>query len=508
MKKVLFLLLVIICSCANNKKDIFIDYRENIKDKNISAFSKRAKRIREFYLSNDSHYPAYHFTGVENSINDPNGPIYFNGKYHIYYQCDPLEADGEGGWKVKGRTWGHVVTSDFISYKDYPIPVWPELDRAEFFNEYESNVFSGNTFVDDEGDLSAIYTSTIEGTTPTTLTRGVLLKSKDKGLSFSKKIIMTNEQRPHFDSPVHWDAQIWKHEGLWYQLTGGRSEGENASGAAWIWTSPDLENWTMKGDIASEFKSGWFWELPYLVKFDNKYALLVGQGNIYWIGDFDYKTLKFIPDHIKSKSIDNGDYYSFNLNMTDDKGENNTKRQLMHGWVTYRKPSPDIKEKGIPRWMGAHTLPRVVSVKNNIVYQEPIPELKKLRKKHISFQNPGNEDLLEFSGNQFEMRIMVETDKLSELKILLKYSSETEAGANVFLNKTKGVFGINDKKQKIEIKPGKSELRIFVDHSILEVYIDGYAMTKVDYSKGENIRIENIDAISSIDIWEMGSIWE
>jgi len=487
-----------------------LEYRNVIKSKDIKLFSKKAKDLRYFMMKNDPHYPTYHFTGVEGSINDPNGPIFYKGQYHIFYQCDPQVEDGEGGWTKSHRTWGHAVSKDLVHWNDWPIPMWPG-------KEYDINIFSGNTFIDKNGDLCAIYTGTVSGSIPTVITTGVLARSKDEGLTFTKKVVMTNDQRPNPGSPVHWDAQTWYHEGLWYQLIGGATEGDNPQGAAWIWTSKDLENWTLQKNIAPSIKYCTYWELPYLIKLDRRYVLFAGCGNVYWIGNFDYQTLTFTPDDPLPQSADNGNYYSFNLNMTDNKGENGNHRQLMHGWIVNHPGSPRFKGlyalsegDNVPFWLGAHTIPRVINIKDNRLYQTPIPEIQSLRRKHYHFENPTTDELGKIKGEALEIQMKVSLNDQSKFIFNIRCSSENKEQTTIVIDKKNGFFGIDDKKQNVKFNEYTYEVRVFIDRSVVEVFIDGYAMTRATFSDpgNYNIKTDCISSIHTLDIWKMGSIWK
>jgi len=487
-----------------------LKYRKTIKSKEVGKFSKKAKALRHFMIKNDPHYPTYHFAGVEGSINDPNGPIFYRGNYHIFYQCDPMVEDGEGSWKKSPRTWGHAVSKDLVHWKDWPIPMWPGT-------EYDINIFSGNTFKDVNGDLCGIYTGTVSGSMPTVITTGVLARSKDEGLSFTKKVVMTNDQRPHPGSPVHWDAQTWFNEGVWYQLIGGATEGESPQGAAWIWTSKDLENWALQKNIAPSIKYCSYWELPYLVQLDGRFVLFAGCGNVYWIGEFDYETLTFIPDDPDPQSVDNGNYYSFNLNMTDNKGVNGNHRQLMHGWIVNHPGSPRFKGlyalsegDNVPFWLGAHTIPRVISIKNNSLYQVPIPEIEVLRKRHSHFQNPTMKELSSIQGEAMEILMKVRLNEHSKFTFGVRCSPENKEQTSIVIDKENGFFGIDDKKQNIELRDSITELRIFIDRSVVEVFINGYAMTRATFSNPGNYELHTdcITSLESMDIWKMESIWK
>ncbi|MCX6866745.1 MAG: hypothetical protein NTV46_11115, partial [Verrucomicrobia bacterium] len=94
------------------------DYRAVVKSTDLESYSRAALAYRKWSIKNDPYRPLYHFTGVESWINDPNGPIYHDGKYHLFYQFDPQVPDGKGGWARSQRCWGHAVSCDLVHWKD------------------------------------------------------------------------------------------------------------------------------------------------------------------------------------------------------------------------------------------------------------------------------------------------------------------------------------------------------------------------------------------------------
>ena len=75
--------------------------------------------------------PKIHLTAPKNWINDPNGFIYYNGEYHLFYQYFPYDC------KWGTMHWGHATSKDLIMWKHYPIALYPT-------KEYDQNgCFSG-----------------------------------------------------------------------------------------------------------------------------------------------------------------------------------------------------------------------------------------------------------------------------------------------------------------------------------------------------------------------------
>jgi sucrose-6-phosphate hydrolase SacC (GH32 family) len=492
-------------------------YREVVNSKDIETYSEAALALRQFMMANDPHYPVYHYTPTESWMNDPNGPIYYNGKYHLFCQFDPQIDDGKGNWVRSRRTWGHAVSDNLVHWKDWPVAVWPDTP-------YDSaGVYSGNTIVDDNGHLCGLYTGNVAGHKET---YGMLVRSKDDGRTFEKKMVMDDSQRPNERSPVHWDGQAWKHGELWYQLIGGSTGGDEPQGAAWLWSSPDLENWTLLKNIAPSLKRAEFWELPYLIELDDKYVLFVGSGNPYWIGEFDYTVMEFSTDHMEPRFVDMGRYYSFNVNMVDDKGPGNTPRQLMHGWLL----TPPTITESVPWWQGAHTIPRVISIRNNRLWQEPIPEIGTLRRKHWQVSGEdAEEQLSEIEGDALELIASFSREAKDTVGLLLRVSDDGGDFVRAYFDPGSMTIGVNGPtitrnqeeidnrrapaavSQQIDLeKASDISMHVFLDRSVLEMYINGYAITACffPHPTALNIGIEgDIGQLNALDVWEMASMW-
>ena len=474
-----------------------VDFRKVVRSKDIKTFSVAALALRRWMIANDPHLPIYHFTGPESWINDANGVIYHKGTYHLFYQFDPI-VDG----RRSKRCWGHARSSDLVHWQDWPVAIWPDskYDRG--------GVYSGNVVIDDKGFPAALYTGNVGGHRET---YGMLARSTDGFVTWTKKMVMDNKQRPNARSPVHWDAQIWKDGGTWYQLIGGAKDGK---GAAWLWTSGDLEKWTLKKPIYSG-PPGRFWELPYLLPFGEKYVLMIGVGgNPYWVGTYDKKTMTFTPDKPQTRSVDPGDYYAVNPHMVDDKGAGGSQRRILHAWAR----TPPTPTKTVPWWQGAHSIPRVITVAGGRLIQEPIPELKVLRGKKSQFHNlsvtPESKGLLKgVAGDALEIIATFKPGKAGRFGVKVRVSPDGKTALPIWYDAAKRQFGIADKRMTSDLKAGESvTMRIFLDRSIVEVYVNGNAVTKVAYLDPKARGVELFAkggrcTVESIDIWEMTSMW-
>ena len=489
-------------------------FRKVIRSKNVAEFSTAALALRKYMIANDPGRPIYHFTGPEGWINDPNGVIHHKGAYHLFYQYDPMVPNAKGAYVRSRRCFGHAVSKDLVHWTDWPVALWPDTkyDRG--------GVYSGNCIIGDDGIPNIFYTGNVRGHGET---YGIRARSRDGFLTWEKQMVMDNSQRLNRHSPVHWDAQIWKDGKTWRQLIGGCTDDRKA--AAWLWTSPDLTNWKLQKPIYV-CKKWRFFELPYLIRFGKKHVLFVGiRGNPYWVGDYDAKSMTFTPDGDDDlKFIDRGDYYSFNPHMTDNKAPDGRRRQLMHGWVTTGW-SPCKK---VPPWASAHSIPRVITLRNNRIWQEPIPEIELLRGDGKSFSGVKvtgtTRGLIDGAGGDaVEIQAAFTVPKAPATFGVVVRADKKAKGYAVTLHvggDGKFLWGIADNRSKgpryrwpIGLKSGeKATLRIFVDRSIIEVYANGFALTaaKCHASGGAGgiaLFADTDWAVDKLNVWKMRSMW-
>ena len=176
-------------------------------------------------------------------------------------------------------------------------------------------------------------------------------------------------------TPVNWDSQVWKDGNTWYLLSGGCFAG---GGAAVLWSSPDLAEWTYRNRIYTTQRDGGFWELPYLVPLGNKHVLVIGVSPVALLGwQVRQAGLLFTPHREEAAVLDySPSYYSPNLNMLDDKGPGGA-AEADAGWVLHGTTTA-----GVPYWEGMHSVPRVLTLENNQLIQRPIPEIETQRGRH------------------------------------------------------------------------------------------------------------------------------
>ena len=475
-------------------------YNAVIRSLDKAVFGKSALALRRWFEVSDPHRPTFHTMGPVGFTFDVNGPVYHQGKYHLFYL---------NGAQAVGCHRGHLVSADLVHWTDWPVAMWPDSpwDREA--------VFSGNLVIDDQGIPTFIYTGNASHQTA----KGVLARSHDGMLSWQKKLVM--DQPPYPGTPVHWDGQIWKDRGLWHQLCGGTS---TDGGAAVLWTSPDLEHWTYRTRIYSTAKYGGFWELPYLLPFGDKDVLIIGVSPVrYWVGRYDRNALAFTPDRPEAEILDvSKHYYAPNPHLVDQQGPGGAQRRLMFGWVRGGK-SPT---SGVPYWDGNHSLPRVLTLENGKLIQNPVPELQALRHDHVqvtdrSITTPAPRLLGDFTGNALEIIAVFDPKDATARRfgIKVRASADGKEQATIYYEPSSGRFGVSgtmvDREigDKAEFPLGQPiRLHVFLDRSVLEVFAAGRVITRRTYANPANQGVDvfseggNVN-LKSFDLWRMQSIW-
>ena len=192
---------------------------------NLTNWLEQAPQKRK-QLSTDSHRPRYHFLPPNNWMNDPNGLIYWQGKYHMFYQHNPNNPF----WG--DIHWGHAVSEDLVHWKDLPPALSPDMSPID-----SSGCWSGCA-VNDNGIPTILYTGVKDGEQTTCIATGdadLINWQKDKG-----NPILKAPQLPGFHHKDYRDPFVWRDGDTWYQVI---SMTINGQGQVLIYRSSDLREW-------------------------------------------------------------------------------------------------------------------------------------------------------------------------------------------------------------------------------------------------------------------------
>ncbi len=242
-------------------------------------------------LYHEPYRPQFHYTTAKNWINDPNGPIFYKGRYHLFYQYNP------NGSSWGNISWGHAVSKDLVHWTELPLAI-PFDDKELIFSGSVVNDATNSSGLGTASNppLVAVYTSAE--------TNGIqaqaLASSTDGGLTWTKYAgnpVLDLGSNNFRDPKVFWYApsQSWV-------MVVALSDQHKIS----VYTSKDLKSWAHQSDFGPAGAVGGVWETPnmfplavngdpkrvkwVLVVGINPGAIAGGSGDQYFIGSFDGKT--------------------------------------------------------------------------------------------------------------------------------------------------------------------------------------------------------------------------
>ncbi|WP_336818667.1 sucrose-6-phosphate hydrolase [Cedecea sp. MMO-103] len=332
----------------------------------------------------DKHYPQWHHAPVTGLMNDPNGFTWFAGRWHLFYQWNPLAADH------KYKCWGHWSSADLVQWRHEPLALMPD-------EEYDrSGCYSGSA-VDLEGRLTLCYTGNVKSDDGS--------RTAWQCLAVENSVGGFDKMGPVLPLPAGYtghvrDPKVWQHEGVWYMVLGAQDL--HKRGKVLLFSSPNMRDWENRGEIAGNgvhglADAGYMWECPDLFPLDGKHVLLCcpqGQARqnerflnvypaAYLVGDFDYATATF--SHGDLNELDAGfEFYAPQTALAPDG------RRLLVGWMGVPDGEEMLQPTREQGWIHQMTCLRELTLSNGKLYQNPIAELALLREEEQRWQGPAS----------------------------------------------------------------------------------------------------------------------
>lgn len=330
------------------------------------------KQSDSFNFNYDETYrPSYHHTPLYGWMNDPNGMVYFDGEYHLFFQYNPY------GSKWANMHWGHSVSKDLKKWEYLPVALAPDS---------LGSIFSGSAVIDKNNTagfgkdaMVAIYTSA--GKTQTQS----IAYSTDKGRTFTKY-----DHNPVLADPDIADFRDPKV--FWHDASGQWVMSLATSQTITFYGSKNLKEWNKLSEFGEGIGShAGVWECPDLLPLtyngQTKWVLFVsinpggpngGSATQYFIGSFDGKTFR-ADDLSYPLWLDYGrdNYAGVTWNNVPAKDG----RHLFMGWMNnwdYANSVPSLN------FSSANTLVRELRLVHNgehlVVANPPIAEMADLRR--------------------------------------------------------------------------------------------------------------------------------
>jgi len=443
--------------------------------------------------------PIIHVTAPAQWVNDPNGPIYHKGIYHLFYQLTPYSD--ESGIKY----WGHVRSRDLAKWEHLPIAIAPSGDLGE------DSIWSGCCVINGKGQPMAFYTSIGKGKSPFTEAVQWAATSDDDLIRWEK-----SAANPVVPEALHGGKKIydWRdpfvfREGRKTFMVLGGSLNESKGGQAVVniyeAENPELTKWKYRGVLFqlpdAEARTA---ECPNFFKLGDEWVLFVSPyGKVqYFVGEFDAESCRFLP---RARGlVDCGPHFYAPNTMLVPDGQ-----RLVWGWVN-----------GFPSgrgWNGCLSLPRQLSFsRDGQLRQSPAPQLTKLRGELMEYK----EARLEDADQDFalpasdSMEIEAEIDLHSARGVQLAIENDSKERP-VTLGFNGLELRVLDVIAPLPLPKGerKLKLRVFIDRSVLEVFANETAcVTKTISLVGNNSHFSIHSEGGTADLkrlrgWPMKTIW-
>lgn len=438
----------------------------------------------------ESYRPQYHFTPTEKWMNDPNGLLFHNGTYHLFYQYYPDDI-------VWGPMhWGHATSKDLISWEHKPIALYPDEHGL---------IFSGSAVMDvkntsglgtkENPPMVAIFTyHLMEGEQAGRKdfqTQGIAY-SLDEGDTWTKyegNPVIGNEGniKDFRDPKVMWHEASSK----WVMTL---VAGDHAK----FYSSPDLIAWTLMSEFGKDQGAhGGVWECPDLFPLtvagseETKWVLLIsinpgapngGSGTQYFIGDFDGTTFTTDQQDIKWLDYGSDNYAGVTYNGLPD--EERTFIGWMSNWNYARDTPTEV-------WRSAMTLPRKLTLTKNqkgyYLKNYPVSSIEEYQyavKTHDTMKNNMSLSSANFNEMRLDFTIPGTLDDFQ-----LNFTNVKKNSLKVGYKKAQNQFYIDRRKSgKVSFEPRFAEnihtapailenkqdvqFSIFMDASSIEFFVD------------------------------------
>lgn len=421
--------------------------------------------------------PIYHIHPEFGLLNDPNGLAYYQGKYRVFHQWYPF------GTNHGMKHWAQLESEDLVNWKRVGVALTPTED-------YESHGVYSGAALEVENKLYLYYTGNVKYDKVSRSANQCVAIMDERG-----KIEKYGENPLILGVPEGYtghvrDPKVFKKEDTYYMFLGAQRVDE--TGTFLVYVSQDALQWTLKGELKLqpfEQPSGYMWECPDYAQIDGKDVLIFSPQGIdaqgekyhnifnvmYAIGKLDLENLVF---NIESLDEMDGGFDFYAPQSFKAKGEEIT----LFAWAGMGEFQYPTDARG---WAHMLTFPRTLKIKHNKIYQQPVKALEALRIHKKTGKGKVNKSLiLENTSRAYELDLELISSQAQTLTVEL-LASEAEQLSLICHQQTGEVildrrglvhqFATDYGQERKVILPSleRIDLKILVDHSIVEIFING-----------------------------------
>jgi fructan beta-fructosidase len=468
------------------------DYNE--VHKGIGAIYQDDRIAGEDSLYKENLRPQFHFTTRRGWNNDPNGLVYYENEYHLFYQHNPY------GTQWGNMHWGHAVSHDLIH--------WEELGEALFAQE-NYTIFSGSAVVDDDNTsgfqsgkekvLVAAFTANWNDRKNKPYQEQHTAYSNDRGRTWTlyEKNPVIGAQEEKWNTRYNRDPKIF-----WYQSGGHWVMALYEQIGISVYTSGNLKDWVYQSHTEGFYECPELFELAVDGDSDNTKWVMYGGSGSYVIGDFDGK--KFTWNSGKHWYTDGALYAAQTFNNI----PKSDGRRIQIGWGRIESPGMPFNQMML--------FPTVFSLRTTYkgirLFCEPIKEIEKLHIKKHQWQNLSlhdmNEKLKDFKGELLHIKCELETVDSQKFGLIIDGNRLIyDIGKGDLFNGFPYALAPDSKSLYLEVLVDKTSIETFLDHGVFcsvmakDLKTDEKGIQFWSVGRTPTIFIRNLE------IFELKSIW-
>ena len=432
--------------------------------------------------------PQFHFTAKAGWINDPNGLVYYNGEYHLFFQHDPESTAGAH------KTWGHAVSKDLLHWTQLPSAIVPDA---------LGDIWSGSAVVDTrntsglgahkKAPMVCFYTAAGGENTASQgkpFTQCIAYSTDGRTLTkYSGNPVLGHIEGGNRDPKV-----IWYEPGKWWVMALYLDSDQYG-----LFTSPDLKKWTSTSnvEVPGSGECPDMFELPVDGDHTNPRWVFWSANGTYKLGAFDGKSFTSLTPPLKTAFGNSG--YAAQTFYNDPKG-----RRVQVSWLNNSdfKGCAWTQQLGIPTELKLHNTadgPRMT------IY--PVEEIARLRTGRLK-EKRGTLQSYDSHSGLIDVDADFETADLGQLEM-------TVNGTEIDFDQDTRTLKVLGKSATLE--PGHDlKLRVLADRASLEIFAnDGlvsmpfFVPPSSDGKKGVTWKFVNAKGwkMKKFDAYSMGSIW-
>ncbi len=462
--------------------------------------ARQADEIKTAPLYDETYRPQFHFTAKTGWLNDPNGMVYYEDEYHLFFQHNPL------GLTSGNLTWGHAVSRDLIR--------WTQIENAITPDEH-GPIWSGSAAVDWHNTAGLAEKGQKEKTLVALYTAAGDTSPESKGQPFTQRLVFSNDRgrtwQKYAGNPVlnqlrggNRDPKIVWHEATKHWNMALYLDKEDFG----LFTSPDLKTWTQIQTLTIPGSSECpdFFEMPVVGQPNARRWVFTGANGRYLIGEFD--GAKFTPEAGPFPADYGANYYAVQT-FSDIPARDGRRIQIAWMQGGQYPEMPFNQQMNFPCELTLHQEPEGLRL-----HRWPAREIMALHEKPKSWHDinlkPGDNPLHDLSGDLWDIEAEFETGGAAAFGLRVRNTEiryDAAAQAVTCLGRTAPL-----KPQNNRVK-----LRVLADRTSLEVFGNGGQVCLTScflpapqerglavFTEGGNVKLISLTASSLRSAWRNG----